>query len=819
MSNSPFEIFRKNLKPMMVVLTLLALFAFVVLPALQTYLQQSGGGVTDAKLASFNGIELKQSRITHFTRNHAATVRFLTELAQETIARGGQPKTPGFSYDTQTNQVQGVGIDPNPSDFASIRTLQYSAQASDLGFELDDTAISTWLTQFTDGTLSDGETIALLMQSTRNQMGKFHLYDQLRHQLLAELYQRGALAGVVDGQLPITTPVEQWENFLKLNRQATASAYAVMTQDFLEQTNKNPGAADIRSVYEEGKERYPNDQSPEPGFRRRDSATFEYLVANLQSYVDREAAKFTDEQLKAEYERRLAGGDFQLPVDAPAESPADAPAMDADAKPAAEVTPAVEEKKATEKSAGEEKPAAEAPAEPATEQDAPAGETDAPSVEEKSLATPSTSVRLVVFQDDESDAPADPPAETSKSEAEVPAGKETPAEKEPTADKEAPADKEATSDQKPSGDQPAEAKPEMTKEEPAAEEKTAETKAIDDKPVAETKPVEKSAPKVESFEDVKEQIADQLALPEARRQLDAAVQEATSVLRRYFNEKSIHESDVKIGRDSPAPVRPDFKELAQRLDMETKQIGPHTGITIDSESISQSFEPGTERFRRGYSFPVMMFGVNNNQTFVPAQQLFSPLQTVDDQSGKSYVSWKIDSKDEYIPELDEVREEVIMAIRMKEARKLAREAAEALAKQANEKADAKLSTIVPEGKEQFLHEDLGPFSWMNSFGFGRATIGNVPQLDNVGAEFMRKVFTNDIGEAGVAPNQSERVFYVVQPNGFQPPVDELRQRFLQPQERMMAMMLGNEDAGAIMQGFYKSVDDATGFEFTAPEQE
>ena len=51
-------------------------------------------------------------------------------------------------------------------------------------------------------------------------------------------------------------------------------------------------------------------------------------------------------------------------------------------------------------------------------------------------------------------------------------------------------------------------------------------------------------------------------------------------------------------------------------------------------------------------------------------------------------------------------------------------------------------------------EDLGPFTWMNSFGFAGATIGNVPELDSVGNDFMKAVFESEPGKLQVATNQS-----------------------------------------------------------------
>ena len=63
MSNSPFEIFRRNLKPLMVLLTGLALFAFVVLPVMDTYMRSGAAGTSDAVVASYGSTKLTQSRV------------------------------------------------------------------------------------------------------------------------------------------------------------------------------------------------------------------------------------------------------------------------------------------------------------------------------------------------------------------------------------------------------------------------------------------------------------------------------------------------------------------------------------------------------------------------------------------------------------------------------------------------------------------------------------------------------------------------------------------------------------------------------------
>jgi hypothetical protein len=153
---------------------------------------------------------------------------------------------------------------------------------------------------------------------------------------------------------------------------------------------------------------------------------------------------------------------------------------------------------------------------------------------------------------------------------------------------------------------------------------------------------------------------------------------------------------------------------------------------------------------------------------------------------------------------------VVLAVRKKEARKLAQEAAEQLAKLANEASDKSLVDLIPADKRENLQENLGPFSWMDSFGFQGATIGNVPELDSVGPTFMEAAFNSPVGQYSAALNQPGRVVYVVKPTKFEPSLDELRRQFKEPTNRMMAMMVGN-DAGEIINSFYESVDEKTGF--------
>ena len=832
---SPFEIFRRNLKPLMVFLTLLALFAFVVLPAMQGYLTRQGGGGSDPIVGEIDGKPINASRMDYFTQNHQSTVRFLNDLATVTIKRGGVPNVPNFSYDAQSKQVRSVGIPTTPSRLGTLRTLQFASQARTAGFELDDSSIDSWLDGFTDGKLTDGEVLRVLMDSSRNSMGKFQLYDQLRNHLMASVFQASATAGVQDGMFPLVTPAEQWEDFKKINLSATVDAYGLLVSDFISKTNESPSDAEIQAVYEDGIQRYRSDQSPLPGFRQRDAITVEYVVSDLNKLIKEEKAKLTEEELRAEYERQIKGGEFVLPKEdadpvkeegaadteppamdndepemkegaAPATTdPAEAnPAEAADAKPA-DAKPADDKPKMEDADAfsdrvenfenelekvGQEfnKESVPDPKKPAPKADTPPAKVDTPTPVEAPSAPAGTDgssldtnngIRLVVAQDDTPPVAQDTPPVAQETTPPV-AQETTPAAQETTPGTDTPATP-GTDTPAPGTDTPAEGD------------------------------TETDTPRNKPFEEVKDDVARSLAIFPARRRMAEMNGEAIAVMKSYFTRYAIY-SGSPTGEP---PVRPNLKELAKKLGMEYKRIGPHDVESIAIEPIAQSFEQGSVMNQRGLPFIVMMFGVSNPQANYTKKPVFAPVVTVDDQGLKTYMSWKVDETEAHIPPLDNdgetkgVREQVVEAIRLAEARKLATEAAEKLADQIN--SGKTFEEVIPEDKKTNFQTGLGPFKWMESQSFQSVSIGNVPKLDSVHDKFMRAVFTTEPGKCAVAPNLPERVVYVVRPNSFQPHPDDLKEIFKNPVERMKAMPLGSDSARQIIGGFYQRIDEETGF--------
>lgn len=784
----------------MTFLILLAMFAFVVLPTVSEYMRRTGPGMTDPVLAEFNGVSLTASRVNGFTQKHYATVQYLRKLAEETIRRGGTPKVPGFTFDQQSNQIQSVGINGSPSDDMSIRTLQFAAEAQKQGFELDDTSLDIWMEQFTDGKLSEREMFALLRRETNNQMGQYQLYDMLRKQLLSALYFRGASATVARGQFPLQSPLDHWNNFLKLNQKATINAYGVLVDDYVAETDANPSESEVVAVYEAGKDRYGDDQSPEPGFRRRETASFEYVLGELQAFRDAEVAKLSEEDIKAEYERRKAGGAFQLPADVVIMPETTEPETTPPAEPADSEPAAADESKQMKEESTDEPPAENNPAPDNSDsaEDTQAAQKeqveafskeleeagnlddatpDTPDTDDQSAIDPDRNgVRLVVMQSDVSTETGEPQQDEPQQDSET-ATEETATEPESPAEPAPPAKPETASE------------PETSAEETTTEEMEA------------TEP----EPRYRPFEEVRDQIAQTMVDGPAREARDQAIARLRNVMRKYSRARAIYGDGTDA--TTPPPERPNLKALAEELGLSYRKIGPFDPVSLADEPIANSVEESTALTQRGVPFAAMMFGVEGQ---VIKQELFTPATSVDLESQRTYLSWKTEEKEAYTPELDEVRDEVVAAIRFAQARELAKQAAEAMAETAN--GGTSLEELVPEDRQENYFKDLGPFSWLNMVGFGSFTIGNIPELDSIDEDFMKTVFNAEGGKHVVAPNGPERVYYVIKRTSLQPATSDLRAIFSQQSERIMAMFMSDGTAAKVQQGFFEAIDDKTGFE-------
>ncbi len=126
-------------------------------------------------------------------------------------------------------------------------------------------------------------------------------------------------------------------------------------------TPENVPENEIAATFGKYKDRLAFSDSPEPGFRRRFASDLEVVTASFDDFFEKAKAEVTEEQLKAEYEKRVAEGRFDVKETTPPAStpPAETPPAD---KPA-ETTPPAEKPADMPAEKPAETPPADKPAE------------------------------------------------------------------------------------------------------------------------------------------------------------------------------------------------------------------------------------------------------------------------------------------------------------------------------------------------------------------------------------------------------------------------------------------------------------------------
>ena len=283
--------------------------------------------------------------------------------------------------------------------------------------------------------------------------------------------------------------------------------------------------------------------------------------------------------------------------------------------------------------------------------------------------------------------------------------------------------------------------------------------------------------------EIREILARRAAIEPAQKNLESAVEQAKSEVERYA--RQLAQSRLLEGREPPAPF--DFEAIAAEHKLTYQQtplidqldIGqiqrlepadddpPHYGFLRATETF---FGQQTGMIRR----TIMDMG------FAGDVDLFKPSRLVDgmlSQGGfqippeKLFVYWRREVVPERVPPFDEIRDEVIRAWKLRRALPMAQDRAAEMARRAAE-ADQPLVEVFPESASSVIRTTA--FSWMTR-GAMPGSMGGRPMLSPVngmagsqpvspsglGDDFMRAVFSLEVGQVGTAVDQPQAFVYVV----------------------------------------------------------
>ena len=806
---SPFSYFRKNQRLWMAAAVLIAILSFVVAPMLQSFTGRgsvSGRRDANAKAASWSGGSITQDQLDIELGELAVANTFLKKLAFDVREKGGFPKVPEVRPDFAL-----VGITPDTRDPSSILERKIlAAEANRMGIHFDDQSVKTFLQKFVDGKLS-GEQIQKALREVSG--GRMSLVDFNR--LMKEELAKNAVLRLANGGqryeeranaqgLPtavLSPPSKNWQYFTRFKRRASVETYPVFVKDFEESIDGKPTDKELRELFDKGKELTRINQPilTEPAFMTPELADFEFIACDIEKIIDEEKTKITEELLRSEYERRakekvfdvpmteeekkalqekieqekkeqqakepapanlpptLDNPDSPAPAPAPAAGPAPAPAAEPAAAPAAEPAPA---------------PAAEPAPAPAPEPAPP------PAANPQSSLTQNQPTRLVSFQDPAPQPPAEAPAPVTP--APVTTAAETPA-----------------------------AVPQVT-EVPATALPATETPSAAPSAVPQAAPPEAPAVpmRTQSFEEVKEALARELAAGPAFRVLEQRVNEMRDLMEIYAANRRAWERAV-AEKDS-SMKEPEMLNLQQIADKYGFQFG-RTGL-VDVRTAS-SLPIGRSRVSRGprmqpFEFPNLIRFAPNPLESDSLGNLYMPLQST--ALLTRYLFWKVAHEASSTPSFETARESVTSVWKMQRAA----EKAESKAKDIATKASASsLSESLGSDTERGLVVRPTPFSWFNplmaDFDIQLSNVENLKPLDN---DFMEKVFAAEPGTTLVASDAAKEIFYVVKVLDFSPSEEDLMLSFSAAPNTGGVQNVSNMESSSLIRSWFSTVQKQLGFQ-------
>ncbi len=785
---SPFTVFRKHQKVFLAVLALLAMIAFVFLSG-PVFDALTSGNVQNPVVVRTKAYgDLTELELSHLLRQQNL-VRTFFERVYWTL---------GFR----------LPVEP-PSEESAVETWLLANRARELGMVISNQMINTYIQEMTGKRVS--------RDTLRQVLREMHVTDrQLFEALRTELAARQMLE-LIDFSTAPTTPAQRWDYYQRLNRRATVELVAEPVAKYVDRVGE-PEEATLRDFFEKYKENYYDPTSPDPGFRRPHRVVVEYLKAEIAQFL--EPSSITDEQIQQYYEKHKDTYYLRSTLPPVEKAGAQSPPAESQSPPESkpETTPSVTpepkqpslskptasppagkepveslkppEEKLPKQSSKEEKPsesdgvenadpakkAPEVPPSSLPKGDGSASRTDPIDASWVSLAFGAGRGSLQEVQpalwtvSAEGQTQASEPADAPSAAGTQPDGK--PAESGASAPSEKPSEKpsESTPASLPSGGAGGSSAP---------------------------------ASKYVPLEEVREEIREALARGQAQAKIEQMLQKIRDQMNSYSQSRL---AALAAGTQPPQPLN--LQALANQYGLQYRKtpLVAEWQLRRDFRDLAQSQVAGRESVLRVLYYqgrpplqPMLAQDPDAYYLFwkledvkeaiaswdyAEAERLEKEAQKARHQGQEQEAAKLAQQAQRARKETDQLRQEVLRAWKMSQARSLARDRAAQLAALARKSGKPLQEALAKEPGVTVL--EAGPFSWLTHGGisprlFVQAPpprISSIPQVELPGEEFMQTVFRMEPGQVEVAFNQPQTVAYVIRVKSFEPSDEVLWKMFL-----------------------------------------
>ncbi len=699
------------------------------------------GAKGDDVVATWSGGELKESDFANLRTGRAMLIEFTRAAFMQTQERGGQLRAATIPFD--------VG------DGALLALAILSEKAEAMGLQISDQDVLNYLLRLTDQKLQPKEFKNLWNTLTSGRGSDAQLLSLFRRELLAMRVQDMLQSGTFP-----ESPLRRWENYNRLERTIQAEVTAIPVAKFVDQV-ADPTAKEVEEFFQKYKHQYPYPGSPEPGFRVREKAAFEYIKLDFEQFVMSEIARVTPEEIANYYEENkdafreqsFLEDDLQIDDVPPAPAAGEASGDPASAETSTEPSESAEPTETNDAAESNDKPEA-SPTEGTAE--------DMSTAEETGDATESAAEEDAA---DESDAttPADQPEATPSP---LPQDNASSAET---------VDNDLEADDVDAG-----------KDEVAAE-------------PAKYKPLEKVA----------DEIKRAIARPRAQEKFASALAALRSKLDRYYGNQVSYQISRDRGADVMPPTFPDLSDIETSVPLSVESTPLVDELEIENYEIGKAYSLD---FQNG-EFRQTTF----NEVAFASVPLYKANQFPKSEAATEvFLYWRTELQDSYEPKLDEVREQVIQAWKKQQAVDLAKAEAKRLVEKAAA-SDLPLSESLIEDAAEFFETD--EVSWYTG-GDIPFDPNSVPQvtpiagLENPSYELYERLFGLSAGEVGYGLNAPQDIVYLFRVVEASPELGVLQAGFLQNVLvlRGLDYIRDAENRRSLTQG-YEDLLDSSGVEW------
>lgn len=768
---SPFHIFRKHQKAMMVVVGVLCMIGFSVAGVIDYSSDRFRGSGQDQVVASAYGKNIHASEVQQMMRRRQVAISFL-DLCQRAMFN----LPDNIDDQTYYYYMQLLGRHPamlllgEATEKNVVQTWIMDERARQMGLVINDDAVNAFLKIYTsDKVKSD----AFRSICARLGVGQLQVFEALRAELLALRLQEMALTGLQ------TPPAQRWDYYRRQRERATVEVVPVQVEDFIGEVS-DPPDEELRAFFDAHKEQLPDPDSPLPGFKMPKKASFDVVLAKYDDFYD--PSSVTADEIKEHYEKykdtRYLWEKFSFDDD-----------TDED-EPAPKETSATEnsEEKAVEKNHGDDKG-----------EKANAGEKSSGNGDKSSVGEPQSSLirardpiasllgrpwmvvgGLLAADDaettsDETQTDQAAKAEAAKGDGETPAA---PAES-------ASADEASAIGKKTTGDKAASKKAKRPAVPPPIADEFTLPRDIRQGP----------HPKHAPLWEVEDTIRKELARDQATKKMEEAFRVVREKMRAHTR---------LLGPDDTELKMPDLEKVAKAQNLSVFRIRELTELDLKKEYPDLGQASGEQG---GLPFSYSAYRVMGKfQT-----------TTVEDSASNRYLVWKTDEEDEYVPEFADVKSKVLRVWKITKARNLAVKKAQELADEVN-KAHKPLKDVFADRPNlQIIRPPA--FSWLTR---GSAAVdrraplseSEVEGVDSPGPDFMREVFSLGAGVAGEAMNKPQTIAYVVRVDHLEPSREVLRVGFM---AEPFPFEVAREDIQNVRQAWIKGMEDEARLTWKNPE--